>query len=94
MSTLRVNVPNETAALVDRIATEMKLTVDDLVYRAIVAGLPVVRGTLVAVPANHARAPAVRLLEAHQALSQGMAAAAEKLGQAMEEMEASGTARG
>ena len=94
MSTIRIDVPPETAASLDRLATEMKIEPGALALRAILAGLPIVRGVHVAVPANHARAPAVRILEAHQALSQGMSAAAGKLAEAMEAMEAAGTARG
>ena len=94
MPTIRIDLPPETAAVLDRLATEMKIEPGDLALRAILAGLPVVRGVLVTVRANHARVPAARLLEAHQALTQGMSASAEKLAQAMEAMEAAGTAGG
>ena len=94
MSRIQIDVPRETAALLDRVATEMNLSIEDLALRAVLAGLPIVRGVHVAVPANHARTPAARLLEAHAALAGGMAAAAEKLAQAMEAMEAAGTNRG
>ena len=94
MSILRIELPTGMAGELDRLATEMKIDIERVALRAIIDGLPIVRGARVAVPANHARVPAARILEAHQALTQGMSASAEKLAQAMEAMEAAGTARG
>ena len=94
MSSIRIDLPPETAALLDRLAREMKIDAGAAALRAILAGLPIVRGVHVSVPANHARVPAARLLEAHQALAQGMSAAAGRLAEAMEAMEAAGTAGG
>ena len=94
MSILRIELPTGMAAQLDRLATEMKIDIERVALRAIIDGLPIVQGVRVAVPANHARVPAARILEAHQALAQGMSAAAGKLSEAMEAMEAAGTARG
>ena len=94
MSILRIELPSWMPGQLDRLATQMNLTVERLALRAIIDGLPIVQGARVAVPAKHASVPAARILEAHQALAQGMSAAAGKLAEAMEAMEAAGTDRG
>ena len=94
MSILQIELPAGMPGQLDRLATEMKIDIGALALRAIIDGLPIVRGVRVAVPAKHASVPAARILEAHQALAQGMSSAAGKLAEAMEAMEAAGTARG